>query len=159
MYINTNLKPFTKFTSSSRRTKDILSKVKDILLWSISQMIMKTVPISTRIIIIISNVTKWSIPLWIWWRINGNCNNNMIRISQWRESHCRTNTKVRRKSRTMRITIWDPSRKVNYLSKVIWDRKIIKKLTRFISSTRIVKPVLMMNVKSPLINTFAYGLI
>ena len=37
---------------------------------------------------------------------------NMIRSSQWRESHCRTNTSIRRKkknqkSRTMIITVWD----------------------------------------------------
>ena len=52
------------------------------------------------------------------------------------------------KSRTMRITvIWDPSRKVNYLNKVIWDRKIITEFTRTISSTRIGKPALMMDVK------------
>ena len=53
----------------------------------------------------------------------------MIGISQWRESHCRTNTSVRRKkeiqkSRTVRITVRDASRKVSHLSKVIWDRKI-----------------------------------
>ena len=47
----------------------------------------------------------------------------------------------------MRITVWDLSRKVNYLSKVIWDRKIRAKFTRSISSTRIGKPVLMMDVK------------
>ena len=37
---------------------------------------------------------------------------SMIRSSQWRESHCRTNTSIRRKkknqkSRTMIITVWD----------------------------------------------------
>ena len=59
------------------------------------------------------------IPLWIWSRINGNWDNNTIRISQWRESHCRTITSVRRKkkvqkSSTTRITVWDQRRKVNY---------------------------------------------
>ena len=47
-----------------------------------------------------------------------------IRISQCRESHGRTNTSVRRKkeiqkSRTVRVTVRDPSRKVNYLNKVV----------------------------------------
>ena len=46
IYINSNLKPLTKFTSSSRSTKFI-----NILPWNISQMIMKTVPISMRIMI------------------------------------------------------------------------------------------------------------
>ena len=35
------------------------------------------------------------------------------------------------------VTIWDPVMKVNYLSEVIWDRKIITELTWSISSTRI----------------------
>ena len=47
----------------------------------------------------------------------------------------------------MRITVWDPSRKVNHLSEVICDRKIITEFTRLISSTRIGKPVLMMYIK------------
>ena len=40
----------------------------------------------------------------------------------------------------------NPSRKVNHLSKVVWDRKIITEFTRSISSTRIGKPVLMIDV-------------
>ena len=108
IYINSNLKPLTKFTSSSRSTK-----FKDILPWNISQMITKTIPISTRIVI--SYAMKQDIPLWIWWKVNRNWDKDMIRISQWRESHC---------SWTMRITFWDPRRKVN-LSKVIWYRRII----------------------------------
>ena len=90
IYISSNLNPFTKFSSSSRSTK-----FKDILPWNISQMITKTISISTGIVI--SYVMKWGILLWIWWKVNGNWDNNMIRISQWRESHCRTNTSVRRK--------------------------------------------------------------
>ena len=46
IYINSNLNLLTKFTSSSRS-----SKLKDILPWNISQMIMKTIPISTRIVV------------------------------------------------------------------------------------------------------------
>ena len=47
IYINFNMNALTKFTSSSRSTE-----FNDILTWNISQMIMKTVPISTRIVII-----------------------------------------------------------------------------------------------------------
>ena len=36
-------------------------------------------------------------PFLVYWKVNGNCDNNMIRIFQWRGSHCRTNTSVRRK--------------------------------------------------------------
>ena len=56
IYINSNLNPLTKFTSSIRSTK-----FKDILPWNISQMITKTVPISTRIVI--SYAMKQGIPL------------------------------------------------------------------------------------------------
>ena len=90
IYINYNLNPLTKFTSSSRSTK-----CKDIRPWNISQMILKTVLISTRIVL--SYSMKQGILLWIWWKVNGNWDNNIIWISQWRESHCRTNTSVRRK--------------------------------------------------------------
>ena len=47
IYINSNLNPLTKFTSSSRSTE-----FEDILIWNISQMIMKTDPISVRIVTI-----------------------------------------------------------------------------------------------------------
>ena len=55
IYINSNLNPLAKFTSSSRSTE-----FKDILPWNISQMITKTVPISTRIFI--SYAMKRGIP-------------------------------------------------------------------------------------------------
>ena len=45
VYINCNLNPLTKFTSS------ISTEFKDILPWNISQIITKTVPISTKIVI------------------------------------------------------------------------------------------------------------
>ena len=118
IHINANLNPLTKFTSSSRSIE-----FKDILSWNISQMITKTIPISTTIVI--SNAMKWGILLWIWWKVNGNWY-NMIRISQWRESHCRTDTSIRKKKeiqkgRAERITAWDPSWKVNHLIKLVWD--------------------------------------
>ena len=114
LYINSNLNPLTKFTSSSKSTK-----FNDILQWNISQMITNTIPISKRIVI--SYAMKWGILLWISWKVNGNWDNYMIRISQWRESHCRTNTSIRIKKkiqngRTMRITVCDLSRKGNHLS-------------------------------------------
>ena len=144
-YVNSNLNPLAKFTSSSRSTV-----FKDVHPWNISQMITKTVPVSPRIVK--SYVMRQGILLWIWWKVTGNWDSNMIRISRWTESHCRTNTSVRRKKwiqkgRTMGITVWNPSRKVNHLSKIIWDRKTITEFTRSISSTRIGKPVLMMDVK------------
>ena len=65
MYINSNLNPLTKLTSSNRSRE-----LKDILPWKISQMITKTIPISTRIVI--NYAMKRDIPLWISWKVNGN---------------------------------------------------------------------------------------
>ena len=90
IYISSNLNTLTKFTSSSRSTKS-----KDILPWNISQMITNTIPNRSRIVI--SYVMKQGIPLWIWWKVNGNWDNNLIRIFQCMENHCRTNTIFRRK--------------------------------------------------------------
>ena len=122
IYINSNPNPLTKFTNSSRNTE-----VKDIVRWNISKINTKTILISTRIVI--SYTMKWSILLWVWQKLNGNWD-NMIRISQWRENHCRKNASIRRKkeiekSRTVRVTVRDPSRKVKHLCKAIWDRKVI----------------------------------
>ena len=88
IYINTNLNPLTKFTSSSRS-----SEFRNILQWNISKMIMKTVPISTRMVL--TYVMKPSIPLWIWWK------SVVTETTTWSEfsngeSHCRTNTSIRR---------------------------------------------------------------
>ena len=88
-YINSNLNPLTKFTSSSRSTE-----FKDIFPRTISQMIKKTIPISMRIVR--SYVMKQGIPFLVYWKVNRNLDNSMIRISQWRESYCRTSTSVRR---------------------------------------------------------------
>ena len=71
IYINANLNPVT----SSRR----LNKFEEIFPWNISQMITKTVPISTRIVI--NYAMKWGIPLWTWWELNGDWDSNMNRIS------------------------------------------------------------------------------
>ena len=69
IYINSNLNPLTKFTSSSKNTK-----FKDILPWNISQMITKTIEITTKIAI--SYAMKQGIPFWIWWKVNENWDNS-----------------------------------------------------------------------------------
>ena len=46
------------------------AEFKDILPWNISQMIMKTIPISMRIVI--SYAEKQGIVMWIWWKVSGN---------------------------------------------------------------------------------------
>ena len=74
LYINSNLNPLTKFTSSSRSTE-----FKDILPGKISQMITKIIPISTNRVI--NYVMKQGILFCIYWKVNGNWD-NMIRIPQ-----------------------------------------------------------------------------
>ena len=46
IYINSNLNPHTKFTSSNRS-----AELKNIVPWDVSQMITKTISVSTRIVI------------------------------------------------------------------------------------------------------------
>ena len=62
-YFLWGLNPLTKFARSSRSTE-----LKDILPWYISQIIPKTIPVSTRIVI--SYAMKRGILLWIWWKVN-----------------------------------------------------------------------------------------
>ena len=78
-------------------------------------MITKTIPISTKIVICYT--VKQGILFIVRQKINRNIDNSMIRISQWRESHCRTTTNVRRKkefqkSNPVRVIVRDPSRKL-----------------------------------------------
>ena len=146
IYLNCNLNPLTKFTSSSRSTT-----FKDVHPWNISQMISKNVPNSTRIVI--SYVMKWGIPLWIWWKVNGNWDNNMIRFFQWRESYCRINTSVRRK-KSKRPGLWEPQSGIQVGKLTIWVRsKIITEFTRVHQvvttdefSVRVTKITLMIGV-------------
>ena len=113
IYIDSNLKPLTKFTSSSRGTE-----FKDIIPWN-----MKTISISTRIVI--NNAMKQDILLWMWWEVNGNWDNNMIRTSPWREGHCRTNTSVRRK-KFKRAGLWEPQSGIQVGKLTIWVRSLEK---------------------------------
>ena len=129
IYINYNLNPLTKFTSSNRSTE-----FKDIFPWNMSQMITKIIPISTRIVI--SNEVEWGILFWVWWKVNGNWDDNMIRTSQWRESHGTIVEQIlasedRNKSKraeTVRVTVRNLSREVNHLNEVIRNGKIYSKV-------------------------------
>ena len=121
IYINSNLNTLTKFTRSRRSTE-----LKHILPWNISQMIMKTIAITMRIVI--SYVMKQGIPLWILWKVNRYWDKNMMRNSQWRESHCRTNTSIRRK-KSKREGLWESHSGIWVGKLTIWVRSFeIEKL-------------------------------
>ena len=113
-------------------------------------MITKTVSISIRIVV--SYAMKQGIPFWIDRKsMETETTTWSGFLNEMRENHCRTNISTRGKktpqnNKTVRVTVWDPRRKVNCLNKVIWEQKLLK-LTRSISSTRIGYPVLMMDVK------------
>ena len=83
---------------------------------------------------------EMDIPFSVYWKVNWNWENNMIRVLASEE---RNESKRAR----LRVTGRDLSRKVNHLSKVIWDRKNISEFTRSISSTRIGDPVFMVDIK------------
>ena len=38
------------------------------------------------------------IPYWVWKKFDGNWEKLMIKTSQWRERHCRTNARVKNKN-------------------------------------------------------------
>ena len=99
IYINSKLNLLTKLTSSSRSTE-----FEDVLPWKIFQMITKNIPISRGIAI--SYVMKQGYLCWVYWKVNGNWDNNMIRIFQWRESHRRANTSVWRKKEIQETELW-----------------------------------------------------
>ena len=153
IYINSNLNPFTKFTRSSRNTE-----FKAVFSWKISEVIMKTVPISKGMVI--SHVMEWVISYWVWGKVNGNWANQMIRILQWRQSMVvqilaseEINFQI---SRTVTVTVRNPNRKVSHLSRVIWHRKTLTGLS-FLPQQ--VKQSLWWALKSPKTITSAYGLI
>ena len=130
IYITSNLNLLIKFTSKSRSTE-----FKYILPWNISQMIMKTVPTSTKIVR--SYVMKRDIQLRIWWRVNENWNNNMIRISLWRESHYRTNISIKR-NKQKRAGLWEPQSDIEQecpkssIQKKIHNQQNSKKCLQFL---------------------------
>ena len=86
---------------------------------SYDQMTRKTITISTQIVK--SHVMKQSILLWIRWKVNGNWDSNMIRISQWMESHCRTNTSIRR-NKSKRAGLWESQSGIRVGKLTIWVR-------------------------------------
>ena len=97
-----------------------------------------------------SQAIQWTgaFPLWIWCKVNGNCDNKMIRISQWRESHYRINTSIRR-NEFKRVGLSKSQSWIQVGKLVIWVRllQIITEFTKSIISTRIARPVLMMDIK------------
>ena len=140
-YTDCNLDLLLKGSSrSSSSSGSRRPKIKDTISWKICEIITK----------IKNCAMKKTTPLWVGRQVIGNWDNNMIRISQWREIHCKTKTRVGRKKINLEEcdcenhsqgSVWP---KLNHQSIVVWDSKIIIELTKS-SSTRI--RVVMMYVK------------
>ena len=146
---NSNLNPLTSFTASSRSTE-----FKDIFPWNIYQMITERVQISTSFVITeLSKTIQWNrasrfefdkksmeteATTWLEFPNWGKAIVEQIPASEDRNKSKRVG---------LRVTVRDLSRKINHLIKIIWERKIIRKFTRSIISTRLAQPVLIMDVK------------
>ena len=131
IYINSNLNPLTKF-SCSRSTE-----FKEALSWNIYQMIMKTIPISMRIVI--SYAMKLGIPFLVWQKINGNWDNNMIRISTGGNASIElilALKEINPKQQNCVSHSQGLTKEVNHLSMFIWERKFITAFIMSISFTR-----------------------
>ena len=108
-------------------------------------MITKTIPISTRIVI--SHAMKRGILLQICWKINGNWDSNMIRISQWGKNLSRI-LASEEINKSTRGGLWESQSGIRVRKLTIWVRWFeITEFIRSISLTRIGKPVLTMDVK------------
>ena len=93
------------------------TKSEDILPWKISQMIKKTVPFRKSII----KYCALIIYLRVWRKVNGNWDNNWIRISEERERQCRTNTRVKRNKYIQKRnprTIWEKAFRIKDKNRV-----------------------------------------
>ena len=115
IYINSNLTPLIKFTSSSRNTE-----FKVIFPWNISQMILKTISISMRIVT--SYMMKRGIPFWVYWKVNGN-RDNMIRISQWTETIVEQILASEEINKSKRAGLWQPQSGIQIGKLTIWRNK------------------------------------
>ena len=144
---------FSKFSSGHRGTK-----IKDVLPCNIFQIIVKTIPMHTTIVI--SCVMKRGINFWFWRRLNENWDNNMTTTSQWRESYCRTITRARKINSKQQHCESHP--RIHIGKWHIWVSCFRLKNHDWISLSvppEKVNQSLWWTLKSPKINTLADGLI
>ena len=133
-YINSNLNPLKKFTSSSNSTE-----FKDILPRNFPQMIMKTVPISTRIVI--SYAIKQGIPPWIWWKVSGTDPTTWSEFPNEWKACVEQILASEGINKSKRAGLWESQSGIQVGKLTVWVRSfeiiIIRELTRPISSPKI----------------------
>ena len=113
IYINYNLTPPKEFTSSRTSTE-----FKDILQWNMSQNDRKHCPNQQNCHRVCD---ARGIAFYVCWEVNGNWDNNMIKISKRRESHCRTNTSLKI-NKSKRARIWQSKSRIREGKLTIWVR-------------------------------------
>ena len=114
--------------------------------------------------IVVSYAMKRGILFWVYWRVNGNWDTNMIGISHWRERHCRTNTCVRKRNTSNRAGLWESQSGIRLGKLTIWVRSFeTEKLWQSSPGLSVppewVSQSLWWTLKSPKTNTLADGLI
>ena len=122
IYSSTPPRPHSQNSQNSCKGTEF----KDVLPWN-----KKVVQISTRIAM--NYAVKRAIILWVWWKLNGNWDMKMIIKEKRTVSE---GIKKSKKAGLVQSQSWIRVGKLNHVSKVIWDRKIINKFTMSISFTR-----------------------
>ena len=113
IYINSNLNPLAKFTSSSTSIE-----FRDILQHNISQII-TTIPISSRIVI--SFVMKWIIMYWVWWKVIGKWDNH-IRIPNGEKVIVEQILASEERYKSKRAGLWESQTEIRVWKLTIWVR-------------------------------------
>ena len=114
IYINFNLNPLTKCTRSR------CTGFKDILSQNVSQIITKIIPISTRIVI--SNAMKRGILVWIWQKVDGNWDNNMIKFLNGRKTIIEQILVSEERNKSKKAGLWEPQSEIRLGKLTIWVR-------------------------------------
>ena len=121
VYINSNLNSFIRLTSSSRRTE-----FKDVLQWNMSHMILKSVPISMRIVI--SYAIKWGIPFRVWQK-SVETETTWLEFSSGGKAIVEQILAPEERHRSRRAWLWNSQSDIQVQKIIIWVRWVeIEKL-------------------------------
>ena len=115
IYINSNVIPLKKFTSSRGSTD-----FKDIFQWSSSKMITKALPISTRIVLIYA--VKLGITFWVWWKVNINWENRWSGFSNRRKAIVEQILAIEERNKSQRAGLWESQSVIKVGKLTIWVR-------------------------------------
>ena len=81
---------------------------------------------ASQSVLVISFAMKQDIVFWVYWKVNGNWENNMSRIFQWREAIVEQIPALGERSKFkragLRVTVRDPSRKVHQIYQFYQNR-------------------------------------